>query len=104
MSLLGLLVFRHHSSLLRELQACACDWRVRARLVIDSHISHPPALIGHNEPDFCKTNNTLQVELEARFFSKTTLFMFFCRNIVLNSLNMILKKLPTAALIDNMPL
>jgi len=47
--------------------------------VIDSQISHPPALIGPVEPgvvDFCKTNNALQVELEKKktlcFFSKTT--------------------------------
>ena len=42
-----------------------------ARPVIDSQISHPPALIGPDEAgavDFCKTNNMLQVELEARFF------------------------------------
>ena len=47
-----------------------------ARPVIDSQISHPPALIGPDDPgavDFCKTNNTLQVELEARGFFQNQL-------------------------------
>ena len=42
-----------------------------ARPVIDSQISHTPALIGPDKAgavDFCKINNTFQVELEARFF------------------------------------
>jgi len=41
--------------------------------VIDSQISHPPALIGPDEQgavDFCKTNNMLQVRwsYKLRFF------------------------------------
>ena len=81
----------------REGGSVAC-----ARPVIDSQISHSPALIGPEEPGavyFCKTNNRLQVEVEARvFFYNRLIYVFFGRSIVSVSVNMIKKILPTAAL------